>query len=66
MKKPLLTHEEMVSRINDLRARQYEWEREGIDFFEDGEELLEKFNEAVHAAYLIYVILMEELEESSC
>ena len=62
MRKPLLTHEEMVSRINDLRAQQYDWEHEGIDFFEDGEELLEKFNEAVNVAYLIYVILMEELE----
>lgn len=62
MKKPILTHAEMVDRIYSLRKQQYKWEREGIDFFEEGEELLEKFNEAVNAAYLIYVGLMEELE----
>ena len=62
MKKPILTHAEMVDRINSLRKQQYKWEREGIDFFEEGEDLLEKFNEAVNAAYLIYAVLMEELE----
>ncbi|EOT38240.1 hypothetical protein I569_01396 [Enterococcus dispar ATCC 51266] len=62
MKKPILTHAEMVYLINSLRKQQYKWKCEGIDFFEEGEELLENFNEAVNAAYLIYAVLMEELE----